>query len=194
MEKYLPRLTSITRHNTASIEEMEHESPVTLAGILTTLRIRPSKKGDLWASGMLEDMCGSVELLVFPQALQQLQSILKPDTALLIKGRVRHEENARTKVVVNEARSLEGAVNGLKPELLIRVNLERAAETLAGELEKLLSAFPGENPVVIELTRPGNFLARLRPRQPRAVKAEDELLMRLRKLCGDDAVSLQKRA
>jgi DNA polymerase-3 subunit alpha len=194
MEKYLPRLTSITRHNTASIEEMEHESPVTLAGILTTLRIRPSKKGDLWASGMLEDMCGSVELLVFPQALQQLQSILKPDTALLIKGRVRHEENARTKVVVNEARSLEGAVNGLKPELLIRVNLERAAETLAGELEKLLSAFPGENPVVIELTRPGDFLARLRPRQPRAVKAEDELLMRLRKLCGDDAVSLQKRA
>ncbi len=194
MEKYLPRLTSITRHNTASIEEMEHESPVTLAGILTTLRIRPSKKGDLWASGMLEDMCGSVELLVFPQALQQLQSILKPDTALLIKGRVRHEENARTKVVVNEARPLEGAVNGLKPELLIRVNLERAAETLAGELETLLSAFPGENPVVIELTRPGNFLARLRPRQPRAVKAEDELLMRLRKLCGDDAVSLQKQA
>jgi len=194
MEKYLPRLTSITRHNTASIEEMEHESPVTLAGILTTLRIRPSKKGDLWASGMLEDMRGSVEILVFPQALQQLQSILKPDTALLIKGRVRHEENARTKVVVSEARPLESAVNGAKPELLIRVNLEKAAETLGGELEKLLSAFPGENPVLFELTRPGNFLARLRPRQPRAVKADDELLLRLRRLCGDDAVSLQKQA
>ena len=194
MEKYLPRLTSITQHNTASIEEMGHDSPVTLAGILTNLRIRPSKKGDLWASGMLEDMRGSVELLVFPQALQQLQSVLKPDTALLIKGRVRHEENARTKVVVNEARPLESAVNGAKPELLIRVNLERAAETLAGELEKLFSAFPGENPVVLELTRPGNFLARLRPRLPRAVKAEDELLTRLRKLCGDDAVSLQKKA
>ncbi len=193
MEKYLPRLTSITWHDTASIEEMEHESPVTLAGILTTLRIRPSKKGDLWASGMLEDMRGSVELLVFPQALQQLQSVLKPDTALLIKGRVRHEENARAKVVVSEARPLEGAVNGARPELLIRVNLERASETLAGELEKLFSTFPGDNPVVIELTRPGNFLARLRPRQPRAVKAEGELLARLRSLCGEDAVVLQKQ-
>ena len=194
MEKYLPRLTSITRHNTASIEELEHESPVTLAGILTTLRIRPSKKGDLWASGTLEDMRGSVELLVFPQALQQLQGVLKTDTALLIKGRVRHEENARTKVVVNEARPLESAVNGAKPELLIRVNLQRASETLAEDLEKLLLAFPGENPVVLELIRPGNFLARLRPRQPRAVRAEDELLTRLRNLCGDDAVSLQKQA
>jgi DNA polymerase-3 subunit alpha len=194
MEKYLPRLSSITRHDTASIEGMEHEAPVTLAGILTTLRIRPSKKGDLWASGMLEDMRGSVELLVFPQALKELQGVLKPDTALLIKGRVRHEENARTKVVVNEARSLDSALNGAKPELLIRVNLEQAGETLAGELEKLFSAFPGENPVVIELTRPGNFMARLRPRHPRAVNAEDELLTRLRRLCGDNAVSLQKQA
>jgi DNA polymerase-3 subunit alpha len=194
MEKYLARLASITRHDTASIEEMEHESPVTLAGILTALRIRPSKKGDLWASGMLEDMRGSVELLVFPQALQQMQSVLKPDTALLIKGRVRHEENARTKVVVNEAKPLEGAVNGSKPELLIRVNLARAPQSLLGELEKLLSAFPGDNPLVIELMRPGDFLVRLRPRRPRAVKAEDEFLARVRDLCGADAVSLQKPA
>ncbi len=194
MEKYLPRLANITRHDTSSIEEMEHESPVTLAGILTNLRIRPSKKGDLWASGMLEDMRGSVELLVFPQALQQMQSVLKPDSALLIKGRVRHEENARTKIVVSEAKPLEGAVNGAKPELLIRVDLEKAPETLTAQLEQLFSKFPGDNPVVFELTRPGNFSTRLRARQPHAVKAEGELLARLRSLCGEGAVEVQKQA
>src|SRR5271157_3908862 len=126
LEKYMGRLAAITRHDSSSLEELAHESAVTLAGILTGLRVRPSKKGDLWASGMLEDSRGSVELLVFPQALQQLQSVLKPDSALLVKGRVRHEENARTKVVVSEARPLEGAVNG--SELLIRVNLAKAPE------------------------------------------------------------------
>jgi DNA polymerase-3 subunit alpha len=194
MEKYLPRLANITRHDTSSIEEMEHESPVTLAGILTNLRIRPSKKGDLWASGMLEDMRGSVELLVFPQALQQMQSVLKPDTALLIKGRVRHEENARTKIVVSEAKPLEGAVNGAKPELLIRVNLEKAPDNLTAELDQLFMKFPGSNPVVFELTRPGNFSTRMRSRQPRAVNAEGELLSRLRSLCGEDAVEVRKQA
>jgi DNA polymerase-3 subunit alpha len=190
MDKYLPRLAAITRHDSASIEEMEHDSSVTLAGILTNLRIRPSKKGDLWASGMLEDKRGSVELLVFPQALQQLQGALKPDTALLVKGRVRHEENARTKVVVSEVKPLEAAVNGA--ELLIRVNLAEAPVSLATDLEKLLAARPGESPVVFELTRPGEFSARLRSRLPRAVKADDELLARLRQLCGDDAVVVQK--
>lgn len=190
MDKYMPRLAAITRHDSASIEEMEHESSVTLAGILTNLRIRPSKKGDLWASGMLEDRRGSVELLVFPQALQQLQGVLKPDTALLVKGRVRHEENARTKVVVSEAKPLEAAVNGA--ELLIRVNLAEAPVSLAADLEKLLAARPGESPIVFELTRTGDFTARLRSRHPRAVKADDELLARLRQLCGNDAVVIQK--
>jgi DNA polymerase-3 subunit alpha len=194
LEKYRSQLAGLTRYDTSSLGELDHESPVTLAGILTALRVRPSKKGDLWAAATLEDLRGSVDLLVFPQALQQLQGVLKPDAALLIKGRVRHEENAPTKVVVSEARALEAAVNGKKPELLIRVNMSNTSESLIEELERLLTAFPGDNPVLLELTRPGDFQARLRPRRPTGVKAEGELFTRLQKLCGEGAISLQKPA
>jgi len=193
LEKYLSSLAHLTRHDSSSLDDLQQEAPVTLAGILTGFRTRPSRKGDLWASGYLEDLRGAVELLVFPKALQQLQSVLKPDAALLVKGRVRHEENARLKVVVSEAAPLEAAVNGVKAELRIRLNLADPAQALIEELEKLLQAYPGENPLVFELTRPGEFLARLRPRKPRAVKAEAELLARLRSLCGEDAVALRKQ-
>jgi len=193
LEKYTARLASVTRNDSSSVEELDHEAPVTLAGILTGLRVRPSKKGELWASGILNDHRGSVDLLVFPQAYQQLQGVLKPEAVLLIKGTVRHEENQRTKVVVREARPLEAAVNGGKSQLRIRVNLAEAREGLVEELERLLVACPGENPVVFELTRPGDFVARLATRRPRAVKADDELLSRLRALCGEAAVFLEKQ-
>jgi DNA polymerase-3 subunit alpha len=193
LEKYMGRLAAITRHDSSSLEGLDHESPVTLAGILTGLRVRPSKKGDLWASGILEDNRGSVELLVFPQAYQQLQGVLKREAALLIKGRVRHEENQRTKVVVSEARPLEAAVNGAKSQLRIRVNLAEASEGLAGELADLLSAHPGDNPVILELTRPGDFVAPLRVSRPRAVQADEEVISRLRALCGESAVVLEKQ-
>ena len=193
LEKYAARLAGLTRHDSSSLDSLEYEAPVTLAGILTGLRVRPSKKGDLWASGNLEDMRGSVELLVFPQALQQLRPVLKLETALLIKGRVRHEENARPKVVVSEARPLEGEMNGAKAELLIRVNLAEASETVVENVEKLLAAYPGENPVVFELIRPGDFRARLRPRRAGGVKAEAELLTRLREICGEEAVLLENQ-
>jgi DNA polymerase-3 subunit alpha len=193
LEKYMGRLATITRHDSSSLEELAHESPVTLAGILTNLRVRPSKKGDLWASGMLEDNRGSVELLVFPQAYQQLQSVLKRDVALLIKGRVRHEENQRTKVVVNEARPLDAAVNGAQPRLRIRVNLADAREGLARELADLLAAHPGNCPVILEVTRPGDFVANLRLNRPRAVDADEEVIGRLRALCGESAILVEKQ-
>jgi DNA polymerase-3 subunit alpha len=194
LEKHAARIASVARQDSSSLDSLDNEAPVTLAGILTSLRVRPSKKGDLWASGILEDMRGSVELLVFPQALQQLRGVLKPDAALLIRGRVRHEENARLKVVVNEARPLEAEVNGAKAELLIRVDLAQASESIMEEVEKLLAAYPGENPVVFELTRPGDFRARLRPRQARGVKPEAALLARLREICGEEAVLVEKQA
>ena len=194
LEKHAARIASLARQDSSSLDALDNEAPVTLAGILTSLRVRPSKKGDLWASGILEDMRGTVELLVFPQAFQQLRGVLKPDTALLIRGRVRHEENARLKVVVNEARPLEAEVNGAKAELLIRVDLTRAGENLVEEVEKLLAAYPGENPVVFELTRPGDFRARLRPRKARGVKPEAALLARLREICGEEAVWAERQA
>jgi DNA polymerase III subunit alpha len=196
LEKYAAQLASVTRHDSASLESIAHEAPVTLAGILTGLRIRPSRKGDLWAAASLEDMRGSVDLLVFPKALEELKGVLKPDAALLIKGRVRHEENARPKVVVNEARPLDAVVNGAngsKAELRIRLDLAQASESLVEEIEKLLATRPGENPLVFELTRTGDFEARLRPRRPRAVRVDDELLASLRQLCGEDAIWVGKQ-
>jgi DNA polymerase-3 subunit alpha len=193
LEKYAGRLAGLTRTDSSSLDSVEHESPVTLAGILTHLRVRPSKKGDLWASGTLEDMRGSVELLVFPQALQQLQGVLKADAALLIKGRVRHEENSRPKVVVSEAKPLEAAANGAKPELLIRINLERSGDNVVEEIENLLAASPGDHPVIFELTRPGDFRTRLRPRRVRTVRADDKLLAQLRALCAEEAVLLERK-
>ena len=119
--------------------------------------------------------------------------MLKREAALLIKGRVRHEENQRTKVVVSEARPLEAAVNGGKSRLRIRVNLAQAGESLAAELGDLMSAYPGDNSVVLELTRPGDFVATLRVSRPPAVKADEELMSRLRALCGESAIAIDKQ-
>jgi DNA polymerase-3 subunit alpha len=192
LDKYMEVIASLTRHDSSSLGELAHDSAVTLAGMLTGLRVRPSKKGDLWASAQLEDHRGTAELLVFPKDYQQLQGTLRPDAALLIKGRVRHEENQKPKVVVSEARPLDASIQGRgKARLRIRVNLAEARDSLVDDLERLLAAYPGENPLVFELTRPGDFRVRFEPRAPCSVNAQEELLGRLREICGPEAVSLE---
>jgi len=199
LDRYVGEIAGLTSQDSSSLEALASDSPVTLVGILSSLRVRPTKKGDLWASGVLEDMRGAAELLVFPQVLQQLKDVLKPDAVLLIKGRVKQEENFSPKVVVSEAKPLRAAVNGGQPasagspELRLRIDLARASEKLAGELEDLLAAHPGKNPLVIELTRAGDFSVRLRPRRPPAVSADRELLTRLCELCGEGAVFVDNK-
>ncbi len=185
LEKYRAQLANLP-YDSSVLDELEPDTPVTLAGILTNLRVKPSKKGDLWAAAVLEDLRGTAELLVFPQTLQQVQDVLKPEAALLIKGRVRKEENARPKVVVSEAKPLAAAGDG-RQTLVIRVNLAEAGDDLPDRLEQLLMSHPGESLVTLELTRPNDFVARLRPRRPAGVKIEPGLLAELRALCGQEA-------
>jgi DNA polymerase-3 subunit alpha len=193
LEKYLPQLRELTQANSSVVDELPNDSPVTLGGILANLRIRPSKKGALWGAGTLEDLRGTVDLLIFPQALQQLQGVLKQDAALLIKGKVRHDENTRAKVVVNEAKPLEVAVNGKKPALHIRINPTDVSDGMLNELDGLLRSHPGHNPVLFELERPGDFRVLMKPQNPKVVDATEELLAGLRGLLGEHAVTVEKR-
>lgn len=193
LEKYLSGLRLLTQANTSVIEEAPNDSPITLGGILSNIRIRPSRKGALWGAGVLEDLRGTVDLLIFPQALQRLQGVLKADAALLIKGKVRHDENARAKVVVSEAKPLEAAIASKKPPLHIRINPENVSPDLLGKLDGLLRSHPGSNPVLFEVERPGDFRVLMKSQDPKVVDATDELMAGLRGLLGDQAVTVEKQ-
>src|SRR6185295_4496730 len=61
----LKRLTSGT---IAQLERLAPGAPARAAGVITGLRKTATKKGDPMAFATLEDMSGSMELLVFPEA------------------------------------------------------------------------------------------------------------------------------
>ena len=76
---------------------------ITTAGIITNLRVLKSKRGDFYAQAALEDMSGSVEMIVFPEAYRKLQEKVKLEVPVLIRGGVRIEEGANPKLTVNES-------------------------------------------------------------------------------------------
>jgi DNA polymerase-3 subunit alpha len=52
------------------------------------MRLIPTKKGDLMAAVELEDLGGTVEVIVFPRTFQQHRDLLKEDMVLLVQGKV----------------------------------------------------------------------------------------------------------
>ena len=61
---------------------------VLVGGILKAVRVSKSKKGDLYAQGRLEDMIGSLDIVVFPEPYQAAsRRNLKLDVPVLVKGK-----------------------------------------------------------------------------------------------------------
>ncbi len=65
-----------------------------------------------------------IEALVFPEAFQKLEPILKAATPLLVKGRVAVED-VGTRLIVSDARLLDQVAD--RPPSLLRVRLDLSA-------------------------------------------------------------------
>ncbi len=115
------------------------------AGIITNLRVLKSKRGDFYAQAALEDLTGSIEMLVFPDAYKKLQDKVKMEVPVLVRGGVRIEEGANPKLTVSDISSLEEAKVPLPRSLRIRIPLEKASEATVDQLH-LLSLNEKERP------------------------------------------------
>ena len=106
LDEYKERLGGIESQKTSSVQDMADNAPVILAGLLTKFTEARSKRGNPYARAVLEDFCGSVELLVFERPLERFRGLLNPGSVIVIGGRVHCETGACPKVFVEKVDNL----------------------------------------------------------------------------------------
>src|SRR6266568_4650806 len=148
LEKYREKLEDLRALNTQEISAMKSstgkDENITTAGMITNLRVLKSKKGDFYAQASLEDMSGSIDMLVFPEAYRKLQEKVKLQVPVLIRGGVRIEEGANPKLTVNDILPLEEAKVPLPKSLRIRIQVENAEDATVDQLHSLCRERKGE--------------------------------------------------
>ena len=68
---------------------------VTIAGLITGLQVKRTKKGDLWAIATVEDLAGAIECLFFPSAYMTVGPMLQQDTVAVVRGKVNRRDDTR---------------------------------------------------------------------------------------------------
>jgi hypothetical protein len=81
-------LSAATTCATNELTEEMSGQMVTMGGFIAGLRLIPTKKGDLMVAVELEDLGGTVEVIVFPRTYQQHRELLKEDAVVLVQGKV----------------------------------------------------------------------------------------------------------
>jgi DNA polymerase III subunit alpha len=191
LEKYRDKLENLRALSTGDIAAMKSstgkDENITTAGIITGIKVLKSKKGDFYAQGTLEDMEGSVEMIVFPEAYRKLGDKVKLEVPVLVRGGLRIEEGANPKLTANEISPLEDAKVPLPRSLRIRIPVETASESTVDDLHLLCSQSKGEAKVLFDVERQGDFMVVMEA-EGYNVLPDRNFMARVEELCGRGAV------
>jgi DNA polymerase-3 subunit alpha len=193
LEKYHDKLEDLRALSTSALMAMTKstgkDESITTAGIITNLRVVKSKKGDFYAQGALEDMEGSVEMIVFPEAYRKLQEKVKLEVPVLIRCGLRVEEGSNPKVTVNDITPLEEAKVPLPRALRIRIPLEQACDSTIDDLHHLFVERKGQAKVLFDVERQGDFMVVMEA-EGYNVQPDRNFIARVEELCGRGAVRI----
>jgi DNA polymerase III subunit alpha len=193
LEKYREKLEDLRALSVGELcaikQSTGKDENLTTAGMVVNLRVLKSKKGDFYAQATLEDMSGSMDMLVFPDAYKKVQDKLKSlaEVPVLIRGGVRIEEGANPKFTVNDIHSLEDVKVPLPRSLRIRVPLENASAGTIDELHLLFSQRKGEAKVLFDVERAGDFMVVMEA-EGYNVLPDRAFITKVEELCGRGAV------
>jgi len=144
------------------LERRREGETVLVGGMVAGLRSTMTKKGEPMAFVQLEDLTGSVEVVVFNSTYAAARELLVEDAVLVVKGRVDHKQQGETKLVALEVTRFEATPE--RREVRLKVDARSAPAGVIRDLAGLVRDFPGEAPVYVDLvTSLGSKLLELGP-------------------------------
>ena len=120
---------------------------VVVGGMVTEKTIKYTKNNKVMAFVTLEDLVGTVEVVVFPRDYEKYQSLLDEDARVLIQGRVSAEDDKASKLILERVRTFEEVPR----ELWLQFDDRDAYADREAHLLEELRAVPGNASVVIYL-------------------------------------------
>jgi len=146
-------------------------------------KIKYTKKNEAMAFLTLEDLVGSVEVIVFPKMYRQHINQLVEDNKILVKGRVSAEEEKDGKLICEDII----AFSSLTRTLWLQFASEEEWKAKEPEISDWLNASDGHDHVKLFFADTKKVTA-LPPN--RSVDAGEELNNRLSELIGQDNVRI----
>lgn len=117
----------------------------TIGGMITSRTLKTTRTNSVMAFVTLEDMFGTVEVIVFPRDYEKNKAYIQVDSKVLIRGKVTMEEDKPAKLICQEITPFEE----IPREIWIKFQNKEAFAKEEQNLYQILQPFDGKDQVVI---------------------------------------------
>jgi DNA polymerase-3 subunit alpha len=186
VQQQMRRLVTTTSQ---SLVDFQGEQTVTIGGLITQRRVQLTKNGDRMAFVTLEDLYGSLEVIVFPETYRQSVAACESEEPVIVWGKAKIEgEGGEPRVIAQRVLLLKDALAlGEFRRLTLSVSPQHDRTTLL-HVRDLLGHTPGSCQVVLVLLFPDGERVLLRAAEHLNVAPSLALLAGLEELLGTENV------
>ncbi|HYO31860.1 MAG TPA: DNA polymerase III subunit alpha [Nocardioidaceae bacterium] len=158
LEHVLATASDLTIGQLVTDEDRPEGTVVTVAGLVTSVVRKTTKKGDVYAVVSLEDLEGTVNVMVFPRDYQAASALLVEDAVVLVKGRAKRGRDEAVELTALEvsAPALNRSVN--EGPVVISMPTVRVTPPVVEQLKDVLSTHPGVAEVHLKLQSAGRTM------------------------------------
>ncbi len=154
LAQYSDILNAYATTNSQTIHEEVDGKEVRIGGVISHLKEIATKKGERMAFATLEDLKGSVEVVIFPDLYNKVMGYIKTELPLFVIGDVDLAEEG-VKIIAKDLVPVSEAREKLTSRVRIKLNIPGLKNEDIHALKDILSQYPGKCPVFLHLIIPG---------------------------------------
>ena len=183
LDRFVDAINQFATTTTQDLVAIKDKSIVKLAGLVNSMRIKRTRKGEKMAIINLEDKKGFTEIVVFPDVFAKCTPLLNDDRPLLITGEAEVGDNL-AKIRAQEIVALETVKQKSIKSILIPISQDGLARSSLMKLRDLIFRYPGECRLKFRINLDGDKVAMVIAHNRYSVMPDENLIEEIESLVG----------
>lgn len=188
--KYADEIEAFATLKLGQVENFKNNTTARVCGIVTAVKKKVDKRGNLMAFVTIEDFTGKAECIVFSDAFQKYGKLLEPDSMVMVSGKGELSGDA-IKILVNEVIPMDELRERFTKSIVLHLNLDRVSEQTVVEMRELMEKHRGSCVCYFSVSGGGIEKKSIYFTRKYTVEPSQQFIAAMKQLLGPSAVHLQ---
>jgi len=190
LSSYEETLNNISTLSTAELLELDgsstkNEKQIKIGGIIISKKNKITKNNNMMAFATLEDLFGTIELIIFPKVYDRYQKFIEEDKIVKVEGKLNIEDEGEVKIICGSITPLKKSKN---EKLYLKISKDKENDIL-NDIKKILSYYRGETPVYVYFEKDKKTVRATRDFWVNI--NNKELIEKLKSILGENSIKLK---
>jgi len=190
LQPYQKEIQRLSSYDTSTLNDELDGQTIKLVAMVGEVKTKIDRRGERMAFVTLEDLKGSVEIIIYAREFNKASAFLEKDTSLLVEARVDASGEGVIKLVASEIIPLEEALKQEATAVHIKELEEKFNRKLAARIKEIIMQNPGKCQIIIHLVCPQEWEGIISLGDAFRVNPDEKVIQQLRETLESGSVWL----